>query len=104
MALDDVHKVLSKHVVDIKIDIDRTIGGKDVLAKYQGERPGGIPWFAFLKPDGTVIANGIVDGKNLGCPWNADEKAKFAVLLEHAAGVETADIERILARLGEGAS
>lgn len=65
----------------LKIDVDRTVGGKELLARYRGPMEGGIPWFVFLEADGAVLADSGKGGENLGCPWTDEELARFHDIL-----------------------
>ena len=75
MAREDA-KALHTEYVTVKIDTDRMIGGKDVLASYPKSEKQGIPWFVFLQPDGKELADSMGPKGNIGCP-NADEEIEF---------------------------
>ncbi|MEZ6016320.1 MAG: thioredoxin family protein [Planctomycetota bacterium] len=98
-----VAPVLGKDFVFTKIDVDRTIGGKELLAQLRGPKESGIPWFAFVDGNGKVLATSTTaDGSNLGCPWSPEEKAAFEVLLTaHSKRVSAAERGAMLALLGE---
>ncbi len=74
-------KIWSKEFVDLKIDTDRQVGGKELLKKYCKEE-GGIPWFAILDGDGKALAHSGFGNKNLGFPAVPDELDGFAKLLK----------------------
>lgn len=98
MATRQVKAILGKDFIDVKIDIDRTIGGKEMLARYRRSERGGIPWFAFLGASGDVLANSNgSDGKNIGFPYTDEEIAKFRDILATAA---TQITEQDLDKLG----
>lgn len=85
MALKDVAPILAKDFVDLKIDTDRMTAGKEVLARYNA-KPGGIPWFVFIGPDGTpVITSDDPARGNIGFPAQDFEIAHFKVMLEKVA-------------------
>ena len=75
MAREDA-KALHTEYVTVKIDTDRMIGGKEVLASYPKSEKQGIPWFVFLQPDGKELADSMGPKGNIGCP-NADEEIEF---------------------------
>jgi hypothetical protein len=82
MASKDVKPLIEKEFVDVRIDTDRTIGGNDVLKRYQ-EKSQGIPWFVFLDANGTALVTSTTpDGRNIGFPWEDFEIAHFIVMLE----------------------
>jgi hypothetical protein len=85
MASKDVAPVLAKEFVSVKIDFDRMGGAKDIAKKYQGEKPEGLPWFAFLGTDGVAITTATApDGKNVGFPAQPNEIAHFKTMLDKA--------------------
>ncbi len=81
----DIKPVLSKDFVDVKIDVDRTIGGKELMTKFKADAKGGIPWFAFLDSTGNVLANSNGEKGNIGFPAQPDEIAHFQKMLGKAA-------------------
>jgi len=86
LARPEVAKTLAKDFVDVKIDTDRTIGGKEMLERMTKGVPSGIPWFAFLDADGAIVADSFVaPGQNLGHPYTDEETAAFAALLERVS-------------------
>ncbi|MDB5353196.1 MAG: thioredoxin domain protein [Planctomycetota bacterium] len=96
LAREDVAKILGKDFVDVKIDVDRMIGGKDVEAQYRKNVQGGIPWFAFLDAKGEEIANANGPKGNIGYPATAEEIAHFVSMLKKAARkMDAGDIEAI---------
>lgn len=101
LAREDVWAILGEHVVDVKIDTDRMIGGGAMLVEMRGSQRGGIPWFAFLDGDGEIVAHSSQTGENLGCPYTDEEIAAFMALLERACPDITAEQRALLAsRLG----
>ena len=94
MALKDVAPVLAKDFVSLEIDSDRTIGGADMVKRYNS-KPGGIPWFVFIGPDGTPIIDSNDPARgNVGFPAQDFEIAHFKVMLEKVAKQMTpADID-----------
>jgi thiol-disulfide isomerase/thioredoxin len=101
MAQEEVAEILAKRFVDVKIDTDRMIGGRDILAKYNEEQSGGIPWFAAVKADGKAITTsaGAGGSGNIGCPWTDEEVRRFGVFLEESGGLDTDEIAQLLESL-----
>ena len=95
MALEEVHKILSKYFVDVKVDVDRTVGGQEMKTKYRGKEGGGIPWFMFMDSEGKVlVTSDDEDGNNIGCPYKDEEIAAFAIILKKAApGISKKELE-----------
>ena len=84
MATKDVAPVLAKEFVSVKIDFDRMGGAKDLAKRYQ-EKSEGLPWFAFIDAQGTVLATATgPDKKNVGFPAQPNEIAHFKTMLERA--------------------
>jgi len=52
--------------------------GGDALLKELGGSEAGIPFFAFIKPDGTVVGDSFMGPKqNIGCPMTTEEINAF---------------------------
>jgi thiol:disulfide interchange protein len=100
---DAVAPVLGKDFVFTKIDIDRTVGGQELLVATRGPNETGIPWFAFVDGDGKVVASSTTEnGGNLGCPWSPEEKAAFDGLLKaHAQRISAEERTAMLGLLGD---
>jgi thiol:disulfide interchange protein len=95
MAAPAVAAILAKDFVDVKIDVDRTIGGSDVLKRYRSE-DGGIPWIAFLDADGKTLASSGEGKANIGFPATPPEIDKFAAMLDAAhQRITTEDIDAL---------
>jgi thioredoxin-related protein len=94
LARDDVSKILSKDFIDVKIDEDRMIGGKDVEIKVRKDTQGGIPWFVFLDSKGAALINSDAKTGNIGYPAAPEEIAHFVVMLKNVARkIDASDIE-----------
>lgn len=91
MALPEVEKVLSKDFVTLKIDQDRTIGGADLLKRFNPES-GGIPWSVFLDSSGQpIVTSDDPTRGNVGFPVQDFEIDHFKVMLRKAARRITAE-------------
>jgi thiol-disulfide isomerase/thioredoxin len=100
MATDEVRSILSKQFVDVKIDVDRTIGAKEIFDKYRGPKDTGIPWFAFLDPTGKSLADATGPKGNVGFPYEPNEVAHFESMLRKVPGKLTdADIKALVGSL-----
>jgi hypothetical protein len=95
MARAEVAPVLAKEFVLLKIDQDRMVGGKEMLAaarKAVGlKEGGGIPWIIFYDADGRALANGDAADGNIGCPYKDEEIAHFVTMLDKARHKLTPD-------------
>lgn len=95
-----VHDLLGKDFVLLKIDTERTEGGQAMLDEMRQGASGGIPWFVFLEPDGTVVTNSNGPNGNLGCPWTDEEIAAFGDVLKKACrNIDAAGIEKLQGEL-----
>lgn len=106
MAREDIAPLLAKDFIDIKIDIDRTTGGKELLAKYATTDKVGIPWFVIVDANGKALAeSSATSGKpdtNIGFPAAEGEIAHFEAMLKKAAkNMTPADLEKIRKSLAE---
>jgi thiol-disulfide isomerase/thioredoxin len=101
MARPEIAPLLGKDFVDCKIDVERTIGGQDLLAATGGKPGGGIPWFAFLDADGKVLATSdAANGETIGFPSKPEEIAHFSEMLGKAAvHLSKDDITKLTASL-----
>lgn len=83
MALEEVEETLSKEFIDLKIDVDRTIGGKELDAETRKTSGGGgIPWFVFLDAEGEQLITSDGPGGNVGFPVTDEEVAHFMDMLK----------------------
>lgn len=91
MATPQVAAILVKEFVDVKVDTDRMAGGQALLDQHAKGKSGGIPWFEFLAPDGTVLATSTAEGGNIGFPAKPEEIAWFVGMLKASPRHLTAD-------------
>ncbi|MBL8880289.1 MAG: thioredoxin family protein [Phycisphaerales bacterium] len=102
MARPNIAAILDKAIVDIRIDTERMVGGKELFEKYSGGGKGGIPWFLFVDANGTKIItsdNGL--GGNIGYPAKPAEIAHFEAMLKKATKLTAKDIEALVQSLRE---
>jgi thiol-disulfide isomerase/thioredoxin len=101
MAKPEIAPVLGKEFVDVKIDTDRTIGGQDVMAKYNKDaKNSGIPWFVFVDADGKAIADSTGAKGNIGFPAAPEEIEHFGSMLSKSAKkLSPAEIKGLLESL-----
>ncbi len=82
MAQDDVAEVFGRYFFDLKIDIDRTIGGADLLHGMAQTKRIGIPWSAILDGQGEIAAESFFkERQNIGHPQTDEEIEAFAKML-----------------------
>jgi hypothetical protein len=79
-----VAKILAKDLIDVKIDIDRMPGGKEMQKRLRGTDRGGIPWMVILDRQGRAIINADGPDGNIGCPVQPNEIAHFMTMLRAA--------------------
>jgi thiol-disulfide isomerase/thioredoxin len=92
LAKPEVAALLSKDFVDLKIDVDRTVGGKEEFAaelkraepKVADPEHFTIPWIALLDGDGKQLAVGHTEKGNIGCPVKTAEIDHFVAMLGKA--------------------
>lgn len=105
MAQPTIASIFDKAIVDIKIDTERMIGGKELFEKFSGGGKGGIPWFLFVDANGDAIITSD-NGKtgNIGYPAKPAEIAYFEAMLKKAATkLSTKDVEALVESLREEA-
>jgi thioredoxin-related protein len=82
LARPEVAAIMAKEFVDLKIDIDRMPGGKEIMSRYGADKKG-IPWFVFLDANGKNLATSDdAEGKNIGFPSESAEIKHFTKMLE----------------------
>jgi thiol-disulfide isomerase/thioredoxin len=82
VARPEVAAVLGKDFVEVKIDLDRMDGAKEVFARYNAADRGGIPWFAMLDAKGKAVVTSDGPKGNIGFPAEEQEIAHFVKMLE----------------------
>lgn len=81
LELPAVKTLMAKDFEICWIDRDRMKGGAELEMKMNGGKQG-LPWFVFLQPDGTPIADSDdATGSNIGCPYAEEEVEIFRGLL-----------------------
>ncbi len=82
LALPEVEAILDRDYVELKIDIDRDLGGKEMVRRFRGAQGGGIPWSVILDPTGKPLVDSDDDGSNFGYPVDPGEINAFQAMLE----------------------
>jgi len=81
----EIARVFDAVFVSVKIDVDRFRGGKELNARYGGDRAG-LPFFAFVDAEGKKIGDSIATpGGNVGFPVKDEEVAHFIAMVRRAA-------------------
>ncbi|KAA3611483.1 MAG: thioredoxin family protein [Planctomycetota bacterium] len=96
LARAGIAPLMAKDFVVLKIDIDRTLGGKEIMNRYRRQKSGGIPWFVFLNPKGEALLTSDGPKGNLGCPYTEEEVHAFGQVLEKMAVALTAEEQRTI--------
>lgn len=88
-----VKPIWDKYFTSVSVVVDEmgdktplnTPGGNELRTKLNGDKCG-IPFFAFLTPEGKVLGNSLIDpknqGSNMGCPVTPLEIAAFMKTLK----------------------
>ena len=82
LARSDVAPVMGKDYVDVKVDIDRMDGGKEIFKRYNPKNDSGIPWFVILDSKGKAKVDCMSEKGNIGFPYEEHEVAHFLKMLE----------------------
>jgi thiol-disulfide isomerase/thioredoxin len=92
--------LFGKDFLNVKIDTLRMRHGDEVAAEIRGDTGGGIPWFAILEADGSVLATSDGPTGNVGFPADDAEINHFMKMLsstvKHMDQIDLATIEREL--------
>ncbi len=87
--------------IDVKIDQDRMLGGKEVVSRLRsGSTSGGIPWMAILDSNGKALITSDGPGGNIGYPGEPREIEYFISMLnttrQNLSDEQVAALERQL--------
>jgi uncharacterized protein YyaL (SSP411 family) len=100
LARDDMAPIFGREFVDVKLDLDRMAGAREILKRYNADASGGIPWFVFLDARGTAIVTSDGPKGNIGYPGTPEGIEHFIVMLKKAARkLDRAQIEMVEAAL-----
>lgn len=104
LAKPEISALMDKDYVCVKIDQDRMIGGKELLAKEGGGKDG-IPWFAIEDASGgTVLATSEGGKGNIGFPSQPAEIDHFANMVKTTSTrLSGADIAAVVKSLKDEA-
>jgi thiol:disulfide interchange protein len=97
MEAPEVAGILAKELLDVKVDVDRALGGKELLARLRGDAEQGIPWFVVLDAQGQVLARGDgAEGRSIGFPYEPSEIEAFgAVLAKGTRKLSAEDVDAL---------
>jgi thiol-disulfide isomerase/thioredoxin len=97
MARPEIAAIMAKDFIDLKIDVDRTVGGKELNSKMARPDGGGIPWIAIVECCGKTVADSNAPSSgNIGFPSKKEEVAYFGEMLKKAAvNMTPADIKTL---------
>ncbi len=97
----EIAAILARDFVPLKIDLERMKNGKKAAKRFR-DKPGGIPWFAFLDASGEKLVTSDGPKGNAGCPVTAEEIAHFKTMLTKTArSITPAQIKQIVEALRE---
>ena len=76
---------MNENYILVKIDQDRMVGGKKFAAKIRDNKPGGIPWFVMLDPQGNKLITSDGPDGNVGFPVQPNEVDHFINMIKKTA-------------------
>lgn len=86
---DNVGPTLARDYLILKIDIDRTRGGRELMGRFTGGEQPGIPWYVIVDAEGRPLAeSNVTRGNattNVGFPAEPHEIAHFEQMLRQTA-------------------
>lgn len=96
----DVDSILSRNYARVRIDIERTIGGRDVLRRFSGSWQTAIPFFVLLDSrNGTLITHSSKHGQSdIAGLQTEQDITQFASILQTNAKLLTAQELQWLAK------
>ena len=81
-ADEKVSRVLTKHLVIVKVDTAANAGGQEMYDEYGKAR--GVPAFVILDKDGKTLADSGDEGENIGFPFQPHEIDRYFKALKKA--------------------
>ncbi len=104
LARPEIAAVMARDYIDLKIDVDRMTGAKEILARYPDAANSGIPWIVVLDSQGKPIITSESPKGNIGFPVEPHEIEHFVKMLkETARNLTTEQIESIETALQKSA-
>lgn len=105
----DVDSILSRNFLRVRIDVDRTVGGRDVLRRYSHFWQTAIPWFALVRPAADAVGRparpgaGIPAGAGTGVVAEVDAEGTVLATSDSLDGKSIATLadDEAIARFGE---
>ena len=102
LARPGVKPRLEKDFVLLKIDTQRMTGGPALAQEIRQTSSGGIPWFAFLAPDGKILqTSNNAQGNNIGFPVRPDAEIAYfrEMLMEGRKHMTVEDVTSVIQEL-----
>jgi hypothetical protein len=103
----DVQRTLAQNTVVVRIDIERTLGGHELLHRYTGSWRRNLPWLVFLnsKTGAVIAAGGAKEGAEQTFPSQDQDIPRLRDMLSSAlTGLKPEDIDALLAFLPAASS
>jgi thioredoxin-related protein len=85
LAREDIAPIIGQEFVNMKVDLSRMDGADELLARYNADKSGGIPWFVFTDAKGKAIVTSDGPEGNIGYPYTSKEIGHFIAMLRKAA-------------------
>lgn len=80
-----VKKILDKHMVFVKVELQDNAGAAELYTKYAPDANTGVPFWVILSPDGKVLADAIDENKmNVGFPNEENELKHYKKVIKKA--------------------
>lgn len=99
----DVDSILSRALVRVRIDVDRSVGGSELLRRCSGDWETAPPWFVLIDHKNKIIARSVdAGGADFGALANDDGLARFAEILRaRCRTISPKELDGLLASLRE---
>jgi thioredoxin-related protein len=85
LARKDIAEIIKPDIIDLKIDVDRMTGGKDVAQRLRKTEEGGMPWMVLLDGHGKPLITSDGPKGNVGYPAEPEEISHFVTMLKKSA-------------------
>ncbi len=104
LLVKQVAQAIEAGYVPVRIDIERSPDGKQLMAQLRQSNEQSIPYFAVLTPNKTRLSDSVGESGNVGFPVEPQEVAHFIQTLQkHSAKIDTETAQLLREQLKKAA-
>jgi len=100
LLIPEIGKIINQDYIIVKIDQDRMIGGQEFAKNIRENKPGGIPWFVLLDPNGKKLITSDGPQGNVGFPVQPHEVEHFINMFQqNATNIKPEQLQKLKTQL-----